>query len=108
MWIVQLALRRLHTFIVSSAATTDRGPAGDPADSDRYRPIPVVSIVWQYSEGITRGAILTSRRPSLELPPRVSKRVRVPPGDVSGHSSKSGTVSPYVKVIFERTLRMTG
>ena len=69
----------------SSAATTDREPAGDPADSDRYRPninIPVVSIVWQYSEGITRGTIRTSRSQSLELPRPISKRVRVPPGDV--------------------------
>ena len=111
MWIVQLALRRPYTFIVAALLLLIVSPLvilRTPTDIFPNINIPVVSIVWQYSEGITRGAIRTSRRPSLELPPRVSKRVRVPPGDVSGHSSKSGTVSPYVKVIFERTLRMTG
>ena len=58
MWIVQLALRRPYTFIVAALPLLIVSPLvilRTPTDIVPNINIPVVSIVWQYTEGISPG-----------------------------------------------------
>ncbi len=91
MGIVQHALHRPYTFIVAALLLLIVSLLvilRTPTDIFPNINIPIVSIVWQHTEAIGRRIKRTSRRQSLDVAPRVSKRVRVPPGTHSGASPK--------------------